>query len=135
MAGMVIASHPVPVARAIDQHRAALQADPVRYIDENRWRFEAAVLHAAGRYLEAAPEDIALTDSTSMGLGLLYTRLRLGRDDEILTTTHDHYATETALAECADRTGCVIRRIFDVPRPGERNRGRARQLHPRRGLV
>jgi sugar lactone lactonase YvrE len=46
----------------------------------------------------------------SMGPGLLYTGL-LGRDDEILTTTHDHYATETALAECADRTGCAIRRV------------------------
>ena len=37
MSGMVIASHPVPVARAIDLHRSELQKDPVRYIDENRW--------------------------------------------------------------------------------------------------
>ena len=111
MAGMVMASHPVPVTRAIETHRLELQRDPVRYIDENRWRLEGDVLKAAAHYLNAAVQDIALTDSTSMGLGLLYTGLRLDNRHEILTTTHDHYATETAIAACADRTGCSVRRV------------------------
>jgi isopenicillin-N epimerase len=111
MAGMVIASHPSPVALAIDRHRAELQKDPVRYIDENRWRFEGDTLTAASRYLGAATADIALTDSTSMGLSLLYTGLRLDPRDEIVTTTHDHYSTDTAIAECAERTGCGVRRV------------------------
>lgn len=111
MTGMFMASHPAPVARAIELHRSELQRDPVRYIDENRWRLEDDVLKAAGRYLDAAPQDIALTDSTSMGLGLLYTSLRLDSRHEILTTTHDHYATETAIAACVERTGCVVRRV------------------------
>jgi len=46
-----------------------------------------------------------------MGLALLYTSLQLDRDQEILTTTHDHYSTETALAECAARRGCTVRRV------------------------
>jgi hypothetical protein len=94
MAGMVIASHPAPVARAIERHRAELQQDPVRYIDEHRWRLEAETLKAASHYFGAAPSDIALTDSTSMGLSLLYTGLRLDQRHEIVTTTHDHYSTE-----------------------------------------
>jgi isopenicillin-N epimerase len=43
MAGMVMASHPTPVTRAIETHRSELQRDPVRYIDENRWRLERDV--------------------------------------------------------------------------------------------
>jgi isopenicillin-N epimerase len=50
MSGMVIASHPVPVSRVIDLHRAELQKDPVRYIDENRWRLEGETLRAASHY-------------------------------------------------------------------------------------
>jgi isopenicillin-N epimerase len=111
MSGMVIASHPAPVSRAIDVHRAELQKDPVRYIDENRWRLEGETLRAASHYFDAAAGDIALTDSTSMGLSLLYTGLRVDQRHEILTTTHDHYSTETALAECAERTGCSVRRV------------------------
>jgi len=111
MAGMVMASHPIPVTRAIETHRLALQRDPVRYIDENRWRLEGDVLKAAAHYFNAAPQDIALTDSTSMGLGLLYSGLRLDTRHEVLTTTRDHYATETAIAACAERTGCAVRRV------------------------
>ena len=111
MSGMVIASHPVPVARAIDLHRSELQKDPVRYIDENRWRLEGDTLRAASHYFDAAAADIALTDSTSMGLSLLYTGLRVDQRHEILTTTHDHYSTETAIAECAERSGCSVRRV------------------------
>ena len=62
MSGMVIASHPVPVARAIDLHRSELQKDPVKYIDENRWGLEGDTLRAAGHYFNAAAADIALTD-------------------------------------------------------------------------
>ena len=117
MAGMVLTSHPAPVARAIEMHRAALQSDPVRVIDEQRWHYEGVVSKAAAHYLDVSPEDVALTDSTSMGTSFLYTGMKLKPDEEILTTTHDHFSTEMALAECAARTGCTVRRIslFDDP--------------------
>jgi selenocysteine lyase/cysteine desulfurase len=46
-----------------------------------------------------------------MGLGLLYSGLKLRADQEILTTTHDHYSTETSLRLRAERTGASVRRI------------------------
>jgi hypothetical protein len=55
--------------------------------------------------------DIALTDSTSMGLALLYSGLKVKPGDEVLTTNHDHYACEAALLVCAERTGCAVKRI------------------------
>ena len=111
LAAFFLASHPTPVRDAIDRHRAGLDADPIGYWFEHEEKQEAKVLLAAAEYLGANPTDIALTDSTTMGLGLLYGGLKLGNEQEILTTTHDHYSTETALRLRAERTGAVVRQI------------------------
>ncbi|MBA5866570.1 MAG: aminotransferase class V-fold PLP-dependent enzyme [Nitrospira sp. CR1.3] len=111
LAGFFLASHPTPVREAIERHRRGLDADPIGYWFEQEEKQEAAVLRAAADYLAVDPTEIALTDSTTMGLGLLYGGLKLTEGQEILTTTHDHYSTETALRLRAERTGAAIRRI------------------------
>jgi isopenicillin-N epimerase len=111
LAGFFLASHPTPVREAIERHRRGLDADPIGYWFEHENHQEAAVLRAAAGYLGVAPTDIALTDSTTMGLGLLYGGLELRRGQEILTTTHDHYSTETSLRLRAGRTGASVRQI------------------------
>ena len=88
-----------------------MDTDPIGYWFEHEEKQEAQVLQAAAEYLGANPTDIALTDSTTMGLGLLYGSLKLGNEQEILTTTHDHYSTETALRLRAERTGAMARQI------------------------
>lgn len=117
MACMVMTSHPEPVSRAIEMHRSALQADPVRTIDEKRWDLEKKVSRAAAHYLNVQSDDIALLDSTSMASSFLYTGMQLKPGEEILTTIHDHFSTEMAIAECATRTGCTVKRIalFEDP--------------------
>src|SRR5438105_14738288 len=72
MGGLYLASHPATVREAIDRHRRGLDENPVHYLQERGPRLEAAVLRAAADYLGGAPTDVALTDSTTMGLGLLY---------------------------------------------------------------
>ena len=111
MSGLLFASHPQPVREAIARHRDELQRDPASYISHERWTLEAKVLKSASTYLGVRADDIALTDSTSMGLALLYSGLTLKPGDEVLTTTHDHYAVEAALLVCAERTGCRVNRI------------------------
>lgn len=111
MSGLLFASHPVPVRDAIARHRHELQQDPAGYISHERWRLEGAVLAAAASYLGVKTTEIATTDSTSMGLALLYSGLKLTPRDEVLTTNHDHYAVESALLVCQERTGCSVRRI------------------------
>ena len=64
-----------------------------------------AARDAAGRFLGAPASEVALTDSTTMGLGLLYTRLALGPDDEVVTTEHDFYATHESLRLSGVRVG------------------------------
>lgn len=111
LAAFFLASHPTPVREAIERHRAGLDADPIGYWQEHEEKQEAKVLRAAADYLSVEPTDIALTDSTTMGLGLLYGGLALRKGQEILTTTHDHYSTEISLRLRAERTGASVRQI------------------------
>ena len=111
MAGFLLASHPRSVRDAIETHRQGLDEDPVGYLRDKGGLLESAVCAAAAEYLAASPDDIALTDSTTMGLGLLYGGLRLREGQEILTTVHDHYATANSLRLRAQRTGAAVRPI------------------------
>ena len=109
--GLLLASHPAPVRRAIERHRRGLDANPVHYLQLHGARAEAAVLRAAAAYLGARPTDIALTDSTTMGLGLLYNGLKLRPRDEVLTTHHDFFATHEALRQNTSRSGASLRMV------------------------
>jgi selenocysteine lyase/cysteine desulfurase len=109
--GLYLASHPAPVRDAIESHRNGLDANAVDYLHQNQARLEADVLRGAAAYLGVSPVDIALTDSTTMGLGLLYNGLDVRADQELLTTTHDFYATHEALRLKSQRSGASMRRI------------------------
>src|SRR5262245_19778007 len=93
MAGFLLASHPRPVADAIEAHRRGFDASPAEYFEENVGPAERAVRVAAARYVGGDPDDVAMTDSTTMGLGIVYGGLVLRDNQEILITTHDHIVT------------------------------------------
>lgn len=111
MSAMLIASHPRPVRQAIEEHRRGLDLDPVRYLERNNNRLTAAARQAAGDYLGVHSSHVALTDSTTMGVGLIYSGLRLRPGDEVLTTFEDYYVTHESLRLAAERTGASLRRI------------------------
>ena len=117
LTGLLLTSHPAPVGEAIDRHRRGLDEDPVTYLEENGGRLEQETRVAAARYVGGDPDEIALTDSTTMGLALLYTALDLRPGDEILTTEHDHYSTKTSLENAVARTGATLKRIPLYARP------------------
>ncbi|MFD0741295.1 aminotransferase class V-fold PLP-dependent enzyme [Phytohabitans flavus] len=107
----VFASHPAPVRESIERHRTGLDADAISYLHENEVRLDERVAVAAADYLDARLDDIAFTDSATMGLGLLYSGLRLAPGDEVLTTEHDFYATHESLRLRAERDGVTVRRV------------------------
>jgi selenocysteine lyase/cysteine desulfurase len=113
LTSFLLASHPRPVAAAIERHRRALDADPVGYLHGNEGRLTEAAREAAGRFLGVPAAEVALTDSTTMGLGLLYGGLRLPAGEEVLTSEHDFYATHEALR----LRGVPVRRVrlYDDP--------------------
>jgi selenocysteine lyase/cysteine desulfurase len=110
-ATFLLAPHPKPVRDGIDRHRNALDRDPKRYLDSEESAAENRVRTAAATFLGVQADEIAFTDSTTMGLGLVYGGLRLQAGDEVLTTTHDFYSTHESLRLRALRSGARVRRI------------------------
>ena len=106
-----------PVREAVDAHRRLLDRDGHAHLERTEAGAEAAVREAAATYMDTEPELVALTDSTSMGIGLMYGGLRLSPGDELLTTAHDFYATHEALRFAALRTGAQVRTValYDDP--------------------
>jgi selenocysteine lyase/cysteine desulfurase len=110
-ATFLLGPHPRSVSDAIERHRRALDRNAKRYLDEQEASAEDRVRAAAVRYLEVREDEIALTDSTTMGLALVYGGLRLRPGQEVLTTSHDFYSTHESLRLRALRTGAHVRRI------------------------
>ena len=107
----VFASHPRPVARAIEAHRRGLDADPNGYLRDHELELDKRAADAAAAYLEVNGDEIALTDSTTMGLGLVYGGVRTG--GEAVATEHDFYATHEALRLRFGRVRKI--RLYDDP--------------------
>lgn len=117
LSALLVASHPRRVQEAIEGFRRALNEDPVAYLEKENNRRKREVREEAAKYLGVRARDVALTDSTTMGLGLVYNGLNLRPGQEVLTTEHDYYATHEALRVATERTGATLRKIalFEQP--------------------
>jgi hypothetical protein len=73
----VLASHPRPVGAAIERHRRRLDENAALYLREAEVELEEASRAAIAGYLGVPPREVALTDSTTMGVALAYARLSL----------------------------------------------------------
>jgi selenocysteine lyase/cysteine desulfurase len=116
-AAFVLAAHPRPVADAIERHRQGLDEDTHGYLETHQGENEIAARDAAAQYLGADSAEVAFTDSTTMGLGLVYGGMRLRAGQEVVTTEHDFYSTHEALRLAADRVGATVRRVRLYDRP------------------
>ncbi len=122
-------SHPRPVREAIERYRRMLDAQPFTTIEHGMGfdsflgdaaqqdPFPVRVQQAAAGYVGGKPEEIALTDSTTQGLAVIYQGLTLKPGDEVLTTTHDHYVHHEAIRLAVEKSGARWRRVplYDDP--------------------
>jgi isopenicillin-N epimerase len=111
MAGLLIASHPTPVRDAIAQHRTALNQNPAEYVQDQFSSSKARVREKCAQYMGVQPDEIALTDSTTMGTALVITGLHIREDQEMLTTTFDYYSTHESMRYQAARSGASMREV------------------------
>lgn len=111
LATFLLSSHPKPVAHAIERHREAFDIDPVDYYYENSRKIGEEIVNVAAEYMGVKASQIAMTDSTTMGLAMLANGLVLGVNDEILHSEHDHYSMEMSLRFSAERAGAKLRKV------------------------
>ena len=117
LATFLLSSHPKPVAEAIESHRRAFDLNPVEHYFENSGKMDEAIANAAAEYMGVKATQIAMTDSTTMGLAMVASGLVLRPDDVILQSEHDHYSMDMSLQLRAERTGAKLRRVslYDDP--------------------
>ena len=100
-ASFYIASHPAPVRAALEGYRRALDANPLHTVDHamfgsDEQNLPMQVCADIARYLGGRADEVCLTGSTTAGLALVYHGLPLQPGDEVLATTHDHYAADSS---------------------------------------
>jgi L-cysteine/cystine lyase len=78
---------------------------------ENLLGLRARARGAAARALGAAEDEIALTSSTSHGIGLVCAGLEWSAGGEVVTTTEEHPGLLGPLDELAHRHGVTIREV------------------------
>ncbi len=111
-----LASHPRPVREAVEEFRRRIDANPVDVVEEGAFgplehNLMVRSMTAVARYIGAQPQDVALTNSTTHGLGIVYQGLPLGPGDEVLTTAHDHIAHHDSVRLAVERSGATTRRV------------------------
>lgn len=111
LSAMLFASNPKPVREAITRHRAALDRNPVTYLEHNNKRLQNAARAAAGAYFGVPIEQVGLCESTTSGIGLVYAGLNLRYGQEALTSVHDYYVTHESLRLASRKTGMGVRKI------------------------
>lgn len=104
------ASHPTHVREAIAHHAKELDANPAMYIVKNEQSFAKKARDAAAKYLDMKdPDQIALTDSTTVGLGIIYSALNIREGHEIVSNEHNYYSQQEAIKRASERTGATFR--------------------------
>ena len=103
---------PVPAravaAAAAELEREAAEGRRTAHF-ERRWELSGALRAAYAALLGAAPADVALTTSTSEGMGLAIAGLELTRGDEIVTSDEEHPGLLGPLQAARDLRGVAIR--------------------------
>lgn len=109
----MLSSHPKPVREAITELADRIDARPewaeLAALEPGEANLIFQVKSAIAGYVGAQPDEFALVQSTTAGLGLLYAGLQLHPGDEILLSEHDHYSHHEAARRKAEKCGAAVR--------------------------
>jgi isopenicillin-N epimerase len=111
LSSFFLVSHPRPVREAIERHRRSIDGDPFSYVEANLETMPAKIQAAAAEYIGGRPDEVAVTNSTTMGLALVYHGLPLAEGQEVLTTEHDHFVHHEAIRLAAERAGATFKKV------------------------
>ena len=111
LSSFFLVSHPRLVREAIEKYRRAIDENPFLFVEQNIMEMPPKIQAAVAEYIGGKPEEIALTNSTTMGLAFVYQGLPLKSGQEILTTAHDHFVHHEAIRLAANRAGASVRKI------------------------
>ncbi len=102
---------PQLVVDGVAQFMRELEQDPVHQTWGPLGRAAEIVRAQAAAFIGAAPDEVAITNSTTAGMNAIASGLRLEPGDEILTTNHEHHGGLSCWEFLARRDGVRIVQI------------------------
>lgn len=105
LSSFLLSSPPKFVQEEIFKYRQALDLNPAQFLRDNEKRLDEDVRTAAAKYLGTDANLLAIVESTTAGLGILYGGLSLKSSDEVLTSTTEHFSHREAIRLLSKRTG------------------------------
>jgi isopenicillin-N epimerase len=90
-----------------------MEAEPVQFLWRHYDRLVEESRATVARFVGARSRDLVFVSNATTGINAVLGSVKLGRNDEILTTDQDYNACHNALIETAHRTGArvVIARV------------------------
>lgn len=99
---------PVPVLKAQQRLRDALERDPLDFLRRRLEPLLDAAREALGRFVGAAPAGLAFVANATAGVNTVLRALDLRPGDEVLVTDHGYAAAGNAVRYAAGRAGAVV---------------------------
>lgn len=99
---------PERIQQRQQEFRREMEREPVRYMSVLRQPQTDAARHAAARFLNADPADLALVPNATHGVNSVLRSLRFAPGEELLVTDHEYNACRNALNFVAERWGAKV---------------------------
>ncbi|MBD3334509.1 MAG: aminotransferase class V-fold PLP-dependent enzyme [Candidatus Eisenbacteria bacterium] len=99
---------PTPVLDAQARLRARLEAEPVRFFNEEYQPLLDQARLQLSRFIGAGEEGLAFVPNATTGVNTILHSLELEPGDELLTTDHEYNACRNALDVVAERRGAKV---------------------------
>ncbi len=99
---------PLPVLEAQARWRRRMEADAVRFFDDDLEGLLEQARRWVGGFIKADPDGLAFLPNATTGISTVLRSLDLRPGDELLTTDHEYNATINALRESAARCGATV---------------------------
>jgi isopenicillin-N epimerase len=84
----------IPVLEALHDWQLRLEAEPVRFLARDLWRYLAQARQELGSYLNVPPNSLAFIPNATYGVNIVARSIHLNPGDEILGTNHEYGACQ-----------------------------------------
>ncbi len=130
-----LGSCPLPVLNSLSEWSRAEERAPSAGHDELEWwKVKDKLARVLGK--SCRKEDLGLIGGATEGINVVVNGLKLGRGDEVITSTQEHVALHSALLNRMQRDGIVIRLFEPDAASGAGNVDRiARLVNKRTRLI
>lgn len=111
MSSFFLTSTPKIVRDQVDWLRREIDKNPMKYVLENEKKHEEKIRESLAHYLGTQSNSIAIVESTTSGLAIVYGGLTLKGDQNIVTTYHEHFSAHEALGRLVKHNHKRLKKI------------------------